>query len=306
MKIIYGINNIRKARKPVVALGVFDGVHRGHRKILRAAVSKAREIKGTSVVLTFWPHPQREESLYSLEHRLRIISGLGVDICVVINFSRHFAKVKAKDFIKDILVNKLGAGYVYVGRDFRFGNKAQGDIALLKKSGQVYGFQAKGFNIIKVRGLPISSTLIRALIRKGNIKEAEKLLAQPVSILGTVIRGTRLGRILGYPTANIDPHHEVIPASGIYAVRIILGENKFKGACYIGKRPTVRKHLRINDQKKNINVEVYIFDFHQNIYGKYLEIRFSQKIRPDKKFPSLALLAAQIQKDVISAKKILA
>ena len=279
-------------------MGVFDGVHRGHREILKAAVDRAREIVGTSVVLTFWPHPQKEESLYSLEHRLRLISELGVDVCIVVNFTSRFAKISALDFIKDILADKISAVYVYVGKDFRFGNKARGDLALLERSGRTYGFQAKGFNIIKIRGLAISSTLIRRLIKNAKLKEAERLLARPVSILGTVIKGTELGRILGFPTANIDPHHEVIPASGIYAVRIILGRNKFNGICYIGKRPTINLH-------RKVNVEAHIFNFHKNIYGKYLEIQFMKKIRSDKKFPSLALLAKQIKKDIITAKVIL-
>lgn len=299
MEIIYGINKIRKINKPVLAMGVFDGVHRGHKEILSAAIDKAREIKGTSIALTFWPHPQKEGSLYSLEHRLRLIAELGIDLCIVVNFSRHFAKIKAEDFIKDVLVDKIRVKYLYVGEDFKFGKDTRGDLALLNNLGRVYGFKAKGLQIIKFGAKPISSTLIRTLIKNGEIKKAQNLLDRPVSILGTVIRGTALGRILGFPTANIDPHHEVIPAPGIYAVRIILERNKFNGACYIGKRPTV-------SSRDNVSVEVYIFNFHKNIYGKYLELQFVKKIRSDKKFSSLALLAEQIKKDVICARKILA
>jgi len=280
-------------------MGVFDGVHRGHREILKAAVKKAREIKGTSIVLTFWPHPQKQASLYSLEHRERLIAELGIDVCIVINFTRHFAKIKAEDFIQDILADKIDAAYVYVGKDFRFGAEAKGDFCLLRKIAKAYGFRAQGFNIIKVKGVAISSTLIRKLIKQGLIKEAERLLARPVSILGTVIRGTKIGRILGFPTANINPHHEVIPAEGIYAVRIYLDNHQFKGACYIGTKPSI-------SAGEKISVEAHLFGFHKNIYGKYLEIQFVKKIRPDKKFPSLALLTKQIKKDVISAKRILA
>jgi len=303
MKIIHGINNLKKFRKPVAALGVFDGVHRGHREVLKAAVNKAHEIGGESVVLTFWPHPQKEESLYSLEHRERLIAELGIDVCVVINFSRHFARIKAEDFIKGILVDKIGTAYVYVGKDFRFGAKAKGDLVLLQELGKAYGFRARGFNIIKVNGVAISSTLIRKLIKEGKIKEAERLLARPVTILGTVIKGTKIGRILRYPTANINPHHEVIPAEGIYAVRVTLGQKEFKGTCYIGTKSTINAGSQ--DAEKKISVEVYIFNFHKNIYGKYLEIHFVRRIRPDRKFPSLALLVKQIKKDVIRAKRIL-
>ncbi|MCX5707350.1 MAG: riboflavin biosynthesis protein RibF [Candidatus Omnitrophica bacterium] len=299
MKIIHGINKIRKFRKPVVAMGVFDGVHRAHKGILKSAVAKARKIRGTSITLTFWPHPQKEGSLYSLEHRLRLIAGLGIDICIVINFSRHFAKIEAKDFIRSILVNKISAEYIYVGRNFRFGKNAKGDLTLLNNLGKIYGFKAKGFRIIKAGNKPISSTLIRSLIRGGKIKQAQRLLDRPVSILGTVIKGTALGRILGFPTANINPHHEVIPAPGIYAAKIIFGKNKFKAACYIGTRPT------IGVKNKKTNIEAHIFNFNKNIYGKYLEIQFLKLIRPDKKFSSLALLTSQIKKDVASAKKLL-
>lgn len=305
MKIIYGVNNIRKLKNPVVAIGVFDGVHRGHRKILKCAVDKAQEIGGTSVVLTFWPHPQKEKSLYSLEHRLRLIAELGIDVCIVVNFSIHFAGMTRECFVKEILAAKIGAAYVYVGNNFRFGKNAKGDLTYLKKLGKVYDFKARGFNIIRVNGRQVSSTLIRGLIKKGRIQEAGSLLDRSVSILGTVIRGRAIGRILGYPTANINPHHEVIPALGIYAVRIILANNTLKGACYIGVRPTINSRCLAHGAKKKINVEAHIFNFNKNIYGKYLEIQFVKLIRPDKKFSSLTLLTQQIKKDVSAAKKIL-
>ncbi|MFH0855727.1 MAG: riboflavin biosynthesis protein RibF [Candidatus Omnitrophota bacterium] len=305
MKVIYGINNIGKLKGSVVAMGVFDGVHRGHRRILEAVSAKAHEIGSRSVVVTFYPHPQRKESLYSLEHRLRLIAELGIDICVVANFSSHFSRMSAKGFVKDILVDKIGASLVYVGRDFRFGYKIKGDFILLEKMGKIYDFKARGFSIVKIRGIPVSSTLIRKLIRNGDIRLAQKFLARPVSILGTVVRGTKIGRLLGFPTANINPHHEVIPSEGIYAVRIILDKKEFKGACYIGTRPTISPQHAAGGRREKVNVEVHIFSFRKNIYGKYLEIQFIRKIRPDKKFSSLGLLSKQIQKDVIRARQIL-
>lgn len=299
MKVIYGINKIKKFKKPVLAMGVFDGVHLGHREILEAAVETARKIKGTSIALTFWPHPQKQESLYSLEHRLRLISELGIDSCIVINFNRNFSEIKAEDFIRNVLVDKICVEYVYVGNDFKFGKNIKGDLKLLEHLGRIYNFKAKGFRIIKSQGKPVSSTLIRGLVKKGEIVKAQGFLDRPVSILGTVVRGTSLGRILGFPTANINPHHEVIPATGIYAVRVVVGKNKLIGVCYIGTKPTVVV------ANKRINIEVHILNFHKNIYGKYLEIQFVEKIRPDEKFSSLALLTLQIKKDVASAKKIL-
>jgi len=300
MKIIYDMHKVKKYKKAVVALGVFDGVHCGHRNILQSAVSQAHKIKGQAIVLTFFPHPQKKESLYSLEHRLKLIAELGIDVCIVVNFSRNFAKINAEDFIKRILIEKIGASFVYVGRNFRFGNQARGDYELLQRKAKRYNFKPKVFNVIKSKGLAISSTVIRKLIKNSEIKKAEKLLGRKVSILGSVIKGSRLARVLGFPTANINPHHEVIPPAGIYAVRIIFLKKKYNGICYIGRRPT------IYSGNNSIHVEVHIFDFNKNIYGKYLEIQFVKLIRPDQKFASIRDLSNQVQKDIISCRKLLA
>jgi len=299
MKIIYGFGKIKKLRRPVVALGVFDGLHLGHRNILQAAVIKAGQIKGTSLVLTFFPHPQKKESLYSLEHRLRLIAELGVEACLVVNFTSSFASMSAVDFIAKILVEKIRARFVYVGRNFRFGRQAAGDYRLLIKEAKRYKFGVKIFDIIKSGNLTVSSTTVRKLIKNFEIKKAAKLLGRPVSVLGTVIRGSRLGRLWGVPTANIKAHHEVIPPAGIYAVQIVFSKKKYSGVCYIGKRPT----LQLKD--KALRIEVHLFDFHKNIYGMTLEIQFIKLIRLDRKFASFKDLFTQIQKDIISCRKIL-
>lgn len=299
MKIFCGLKKVSKLKNPVVVLGVFDGVHLGHRNILKSAVSKARSIKGTSVVLTFWPHPQREKSLYSLQHRLRLIEELGIDICIVINFNRKFAKISAQDFVRDILVARLCAHYVYVGKNFRFGQGAEGDSGTLERLSGVYNFKLKLFGVKKIKNKPISSTYIRSLINGGRLDDARKLLNRPVSILGTIIRGRSLAKKLGFPTANINPHHEIIPASGVYAVRIIFKQKIYRGACYIGTRPTL-KGAKSAARK---NIEVHIFNFHKEIYGQYLEIQFIKKIREEKKFDSLSSLSAQIRKDIKSLKQ---
>jgi riboflavin kinase / FMN adenylyltransferase len=304
MKVIYGVNKIRKFPRPVVALGVFDGVHAGHREILKSAVKRAKEVRGTSVVVTFWPHPQKEQSLYSLEHRLNLISELAIDVCVVINFTRDFSGMAAGDFIANILVKRLGAAYVFIGRNFRFGKKAQGDFTTLLAASKVYGFKLRAFHVVKVAGMVVSSTAIRDLIKRGDLKTAQRLLMRPVSILGTVIKGISLGRALGFPTANIDPHHEIIPPAGVYGVRVVHKGKTFRGACYIGPKPVFFSRVtRTQGHKVTSNIEVHIFDFRKNIYGQSLEIQFVEKIREPKRFLSPSPLSFQIKKDVSFLKK---
>ncbi|MBU1090609.1 MAG: bifunctional riboflavin kinase/FAD synthetase [Candidatus Omnitrophica bacterium] len=295
MRLIHGLGGIRKFRRAVVALGVFDGVHRGHRKILKAAVSKAIRNKGTSVVLTFWPHPQEEKTLYSLQHRIRLIDQLGIDVCIVVNFNSKFSRISAANFVKNILSKKIGAEHVFVGKNFRFGSRAEGDCKFLSRLSATYNFKLKIFQVLRVNNKPISSTYIRLLINRGRIKLAEELLAHPVSILGTVVKGSSLGRKMGFPTANINPHHEIIPPNGIYAVWIIIRKRRFRGICYIGSRPTF-----VNKISKRI--EVYIYNFKKKLYGEYLEIQFIQRLRDEQKFDSAPSLVKQIKKDIRKSK----
>lgn len=298
MKVIYGIDKIGRFNKPVVALGVFDGVHRGHAYILKNAVNIARRINGQAVVLTFNPHPQKEGSLTSLAHRLRLFKELGVDACIVIGFNPAFARITAADFAEKILAKKIRPAYVCVGSDFKFGRGAKGDVRFLDKISGAYNFKLKAFEVMKQSGLRISSSRIRKLIVDGKLESAQRLLGRQVSLFGEVVKGASLGRKLGFPTANINPHHEIFPAPGVYAVRVALGKSIFNGACSIGTRPT------FSDTKKKI-IEVFIFNFHRNIYGKYMEILFVKKIREQKKFNSAHLLIEEINKDISKVKKTL-
>ena len=303
MQVISRLKDIRISLPGVVSMGAFDGVHLAHRRILSAAVKKARLIKGRSVAVTFWPHPQNKETLYSLQHRLNLIAGLGIDTCVIIRFSRAFSRMSAEKFVADILVKKLKARYIYVGEDFRFGYRAKGDAKLLSRLSKLYGFKLKLYKTMKLGGERISSTYIRSLISRGELKKAGLFLAHPVSVLGKVIKGDSIARGLGFPTANIDPHHEVTPAAGVYAVKAILNDKKLDAICYIGRRPTVIDPARRLSHRKNI--EVFIFRFNKNIYGKNIQIEFVKKIREEKKFSSLKDLVRQIKKDTLQSKKIL-
>lgn len=295
MKVFHGLKKLKKFKKPVLALGVFDGVHKGHVVILSAAVKEAKKVGGTSIVITFWPHPQKEKSIYSLEHRLKLIAELGMEVAIVISFDRRFAHLSAEDFLKNILIKKISPSYIYVGKNFTFGKNALGSCQLLEKLSSAYNFKLKTFAVIKINHQPVSSTFIRNLIRSGQLSLAQKMLGRPISILGAVIKGASLARKLGFPTANIDPHHEVLPPSGVYVVKVIIGKKILYGVCSIGTKPTFHT-------QKIQHIEAHLFNFKKNIYGKYLEIYFIKKIRNQKKFSSREKLFVQIKKDMISAK----
>jgi riboflavin kinase/FMN adenylyltransferase len=310
MEIITGISGIKKYRRAVVALGVFDGMHLGHRHILTQAVRKARRISGRSVVVTFYPHPQNQESLYSLEHRIKLIAELGIDVCIVLGFNRKFSRISAEDFVEHILFEKIRVAHVYVGKNFRFGRGAKGDFRLLQSLSRTYNFRLRAFDVIKRNRKAVSSTQVRRLIAGGRLALASSLLCRPVNVFGTVTKGMALGRKLGFPTANINPHHEVLPPAGVYAVTVVYNQKKFKGVCYIGSKATFARDSKIYPQarrnpQETRSVEVHIFNFKQNIYGRNLEIQFVRRLRKDKKFNSPAALIGQIKKDILRAKRIL-
>lgn len=298
MEIIRGIRNMKRYPRPVVAIGVFDGVHAGHRRILEFCVAEARRIRGTPMVLTFEPHPQKEESIYSFDHRMALMSGLGVKACVVMRFNRRFAAMRAEDFIRKVIRGALGARHVLVGANFKFGAKLSGNTATLRSFARPCGYALTVFPTAKFAGRTISSTRIRQAISRGHLAKARAMLAGEVSVFGTVTGGRAVGRVLGFPTANIDPHHEVLPPPGIYAVRASVGKKWLPAVCYIGTRPTFKR-------SGAPVVEVHVFDFTGNLYGKPMQVRFAGRIRGEKKFPSSATLSAQIKKDIAHAKKIL-
>ncbi|MCX5686311.1 MAG: bifunctional riboflavin kinase/FAD synthetase [Candidatus Omnitrophica bacterium] len=307
MRVIRGLKNLRPIKNSSVTIGVFDGVHIGHRKIIRKVVRAAKRRGIPSVVLTFDPHPlkvlgakSRTPSLISLKHRMKLIEELGVDNLVVLNFTRSFSRIPAQNFVRDILVKKIGAKAIFAGPDFYFGKGAEAGRALLEKLSRKFGLEAEIVKPVKVRGRVVSSSLIREHISKGKLGEAAALLGRSFSILGTVVKGTGLARYLGYPTANVNPHHEAIPPTGVYAVRVKLGPRRFSGVLNIGTRPTF-----YSPTDKEPSIEVHIFDFKGDLYGKEIEILFVKKIRQERKFKVIADLIGQIRTDEKKALQIL-
>jgi riboflavin kinase/FMN adenylyltransferase len=284
--------------KTVVALGVFDGMHRAHVRIISSAVRMARRCGAPCVVVTFHPHPHNERQIYSLTHRLRIIEELGVDICFVAHFSREFSRIPAEVFVEQMLCRLLHASDVYVGGNFRFGFRGAGSVALLNSYARQGCFKVHSLRLVRRGSSVISSTRIRELISRGMIRAAADLLGRRVSIYGAVVHGDSLGRRLGFPTANVHPHHDIVPADGVYAVLVDIDGAMRRGICNIGLRPTV-------GGKRRRSVEVHLFDFNGDLYHHLIEVMFVSRIRREKKFPSLKKLQSQISKDIAAARKIL-
>jgi len=273
-----------------VTIGIFDGVHKGHRAVLKKVLREAERKGLKSVVITFDPHPVKVINprsqiplLMSLGHRVQMIKKTGVDYCFVEQFTKKYSMLSPEDFIKNILIDKLNLNTLVTGGNFLFGNKEKGCSFLLKKLSKAYNFNYYSVSPLKIDGEFISSTRIRKAIEKGGLMLASRLLGRPVTILGTVVRGKRLGRKIGFPTANIDPHHESIPPSGVYSVDVILNKRLYSGI------------LNISSHKV---IEVHILSFKKNIYGKDIEVIFKRKIRNEKKFKTLTALKHQIQTDI--------
>ena len=296
---------LKTAKKNVIAIGIFDGVHQGHKKILKAAVKIAEKNRTKAVAVTFYPHPlsvlqphRAPLSLISLKHRINLIKDAGIDRCVVIDFTKKFAAVSAEDFLKNTLIKKFNAGWIVIGEDFTFGSKRKGDYDFLEAKSAEYGFKTVKIKVLKYKGTAISSSVLRRLIRQGRLKLAQRLLSRPVSVMGTVVKGNRLGRVLGFPTANINPHHEAVPPGGVYAVKVNLDKKHYNGVLNIGIRPTF---YGLNKQDKEPAIEVFVFNFSKTIYGKDIEVLFVKKLRDEKKFDSKDSLVKQIKKDIKEA-----
>lgn len=291
-------------KKTCAAIGIFDGVHRGHQYLIKQMLMTARRLGARPIVITFFPHPAhvlrpdlKLGYLTSLDRRFRLLKCLGVDACLVVRFNRSFARIQPQKFIKDILVKKLGVKAVFVGDDFRFGKDRSGDIALFQRLGPKYGYEMHAVSGLKQGREVISSTRIRRLVGTGKLNEAVRLLGRGVSISGTVVKGSKRGKSLGFPTANIAYEEDILPPQGVYVVKVLLGKKEYPAIANIGTRPSFEKQI------SKPHLEVYILDFSKSIYGKHLEVEFLKKIRSEKRFSSPQHLIQQIQKDESFARK---
>ncbi|HXW84152.1 MAG TPA: bifunctional riboflavin kinase/FAD synthetase [Candidatus Binataceae bacterium] len=305
MEIIRNLDELPRHSYPVVAQGNFDGVHLGHRAILKAAMDRARAAGGTAFALTFDPlpqkllFPQRAPRLILLpEDKLELLRISGLDGVIVLNFTREFSQIDARPFVRDFLLGKIGAREVVVGHSVSFGHNRGGNASVMVEMGREFGFDTTVVGPVKVGGTEVSSTKVRELIGKGEVREAAKLLGCYHFLHGEVVRGRERGRALGFPTANIANETECTPPDGVYATRVLLADGSYGSITNVGMRPTFAEAER--------SFEAHIFDFDRDIYGQRVKLELIERIRQERKFDSPEALRKQIGLDLARAREIVA
>ncbi|GHN01945.1 riboflavin biosynthesis protein [Cytophagales bacterium WSM2-2] len=307
MKIYHSLEDFSRLSNAVVTSGTFDGVHLGHQKILHRLKEVAAQNSGETVVITYWPHPQMVlhpentslKLLNTFEEKAELLKAEGIQHLLRIAFTKEFSQLTSLDFIQKILIQTIGTKKLVIGYDHRFGHNREGSFEQLKINAPAYGFEVEEIPRQDVDHISVSSSKIRKALESTDLVTATQLLGRPYSLTGQVVKGDKLGRVLGYPTANIDvdSHYKLIPADGIYAVTVKYEQRFFKGMLYIGPRPTVNGAKRV--------IEVNIFNFKEEIYGESLTVYFHQLLRGDKKFNDLEELKVQLHTDKIESEKIL-
>ena len=287
--------------KPVVTLGVFDGVHKGHQTLIERLILRAHENKGESVVITFMPHPRlvldknhdNLSFLTTLEEKKILLGNAGIDHLIIVEFTKKFSKLSACDFIKKVLVAKIATKNLIIGFNHHFGRRGEGDFNTIVRCAESLDFEVEQVMGFQMEEGAISSSLIREALLSGRIDNAKKWLGYSYSITGTIVSGRKIGREIGYPTANIKPDdkYKLIPANGVYAVEVIIDDVKFPGMLSIGSNPTVNSDGSVR------SIEVHILDFDGDIYGRSITVRFVKWLRDEKKFRSKEQLAEQMKLD---------
>jgi len=300
--IIYKNLNIKKEHKgAAIAIGNFDGLHTGHKKVLKEAKQKAKSNKLKFGLITFEPVPTmffnkniKNHRINSLNQKIHFLKEIKLDFLVIINFNKTFSNLSAEKFIEKVLFKKLQSKYIFVSRNFRFGKKRLGNIQTLKSFEKKYFYKMLVTRPHKEKDKIVSSSLIRKIIQKGEVQEAKKLLGRHWCVEGEVIKGEQRGRKIGFPTCNIKLNSYILPKFGVYSVWVQINKSKKTGIANIGYRPTFNG--------KNLLLEVNIFGIKKNLYKKILKIYFVKFIRAEKKFKNINQLKTQIKKDIMSAK----
>ena len=304
MEILRSIPELERLRSPVfLAIGVFDGVHRGHQAVISTSADHAGAANGTPVVVTFDPHPEkvlRPEAaphlLSATQHKIALIRALGVEHLLVITFDKQFAATEPEDFVQKLVAHSKPLREICVGHEWSFGKNRRGNLDLLKRLGANSNFDVVGIPPVKINGAVVSSTAIRQAIEKGDLTKAAEMLGREYTILGTVTRGDSLGKKIGFPTANLSAHSEQFPPNGVYVAEARIDGDLHRGVINLGIRPTV------SAGKSERVLEIHLFDFNRDIYDRDVEVRFLKFLRPEKKFENLDALVQQIRRDVEQAR----
>ena len=305
MVIFTGISDItEKLRRPVVTIGNFDGVHLGHREIFRRLRELAAAVDGVSVVVTFVPHPltvvPSDKVLRLITTPLEkeaLIDSCGIDYLVEIPFDTAFAATPAAEFVERVLVGAIGVERLVIGYDYAFGRGREGNVALLREMGERFGYAVEVLDPISNGATVYSSTAVRKMVGAGEVGEVVRVLGRHYAVTGTVVPGHRRGRDLGFPTANLQPEKDLLPAPGVYAVKACVGERLLDGACNIGTNPTFDNQVS--------SLEVFLFDFDGDIYGTQVTLFFIERVRDEKRFGDLEALKEAIAADVARCRTIL-
>lgn len=292
----------------MISIGIFDGVHKGHAAIFNRVRQRAAELDGESAIVTFWPHPRlvlgqdtsQLKFLTTMDEKKLLIEKHDIDHLIVLEFTREFSRLPACRFIKEYLVDAVGLKHLVFGYDHHFGHKREGNFENLKGCAGIYNFSLEQLEPVMEADHRISSSVIREALLKGDVRLAGDLLSYPYIIEGKIVGGKQVGRIIGFPTANIEvfDNHKLIPADGVYAVEVVMGQRVYKGMMNIGFRPTISKG-------KEKTMETHIIDFEGDIYNQNISIRFVERIRNEQRFSSLDQLKEQIAKDKVVALQIL-
>jgi riboflavin kinase/FMN adenylyltransferase len=305
MQILRSIPELREIKGPLfLAIGVFDGVHLGHQSVISTSARHAEHAAGTPVVVTFDPHPAKvlrpqdaPHLLTATQHKVALIRDLGVRHLLVLTFDRHLAATPPDEFIRQVVNSAQPLREICVGHEWSFGKGRAGNLALLKQLGAGLHFDVVGVPAVTSNGEVVSSTAIRRAVAQGDLTKAARMLGRDYTILGTVKTGAKLGRQLGYPTANLSAHSEQFPPDGVYVAEATLGGEVYRGIANLGVRPTV------STGEPERLLELHLFELNDEIYGRDLEVRFLQYLRPEKKFENIEALTAQIARDVEKARK---
>jgi riboflavin kinase / FMN adenylyltransferase len=299
------ITDIGKINNAVVTIGTFDGVHTGHQMVVNHVVEAARKLGGESVLITFEPHPRKVvqpgynlKLILSMEERERLFEQLGIDHLVIIHFTKTFSQLSSEEFLLKYVFRPVKPVKMIIGYDHQFGKDRKGDIHFLRQMAGRHGFSVEQVEMMDMDGEPVSSTRIRDAIKNGDMKLASRLLGFHYSISGKVVMGNRIGRTLGFPTANIHPDEpeKLIPYYGVYATLVEYDGAFYKGMSNIGIRPTLNEH--------HLTIEVHIFDFEKNIYGEHIRLFFLEHTRDEKRFRDIDLLRRRLIIDKLNVKKI--